>query len=222
MPSAQVALVVSITLGWVGLVGAHALAMRRVQDYRGSWGALFWAFFPALLSALFLTTDHGVPVNVRNSLVGALGGAIGVTGAIWLAHAISDWRANADQLPITAPADRIAQEMPQGSGNFSINQQGGTVNQTYINQNQPKLTFTDAIAHELLSKIPNDKPIRVRAVGSVSDLQVGIQIANFLKKNGYKVELDTIGILAPPPEHALEIRDLPSERILTVTPAVRN
>lgn len=92
---------------------------------------------------------------------------------------------------------------PGATGNFNYNQQGGVTNQTYINEAPPKLSFSDALGAELLSKIPKDKPINLMIVGSNSDAEVGMQIANFLTTNGYKVQISRIGMLVPPPDHPL-------------------
>jgi hypothetical protein len=92
---------------------------------------------------------------------------------------------------------------PGASGNFNYNQQGGVANQTYINQAPPKLTFSDALGAELLAKLPKDKPINLMVVGSNSDAAVGMQIADFLTANRYKVQISRIGVLVPPPDHPL-------------------
>ena len=89
------------------------------------------------------------------------------------------------------------------SGNFNFNQQGGTVNQTYVNQAPPKLKFTEALGAEVVAKLPRDKPIRVAAVGSKADQAVGVEFANFLQSRGYTVTLALIGIMGPPPDHPL-------------------
>jgi hypothetical protein len=92
---------------------------------------------------------------------------------------------------------------PAPSGNFNINQQGGVNSQTYINQAPERLKLTDALETELLANIPKDKAIKLIVAGSNSDADVGIQIGNFLRANGYSVGISHVGILIPAPDHPL-------------------
>jgi hypothetical protein len=78
---------------------------------------------------------------------------------------------------------------PGMSGNFNFNQQGGTNYQTYINQLPPKLSLTAQVEQELLANLPKDKPITIIATGSLSDLQVGVQIGISLQQMGIKLLL---------------------------------
>jgi hypothetical protein len=135
------------------LSGKYALDMRRDCRYRTSWGAWFWALFPTLVSAFVLTTDEGGDVTVRNAVLGVLGGVVGAFSAVWLGYFISDWRANAqpraaETVPTMSNGDRaVAQDNRRG--NFSEGQQGGTNNQTYIEQRLRQRH----IEHEIISSL---------------------------------------------------------------------
>ena len=114
--------------------------------------------------------------------------------------------------------------LPPGGGlhapnNTGIVTQGQTGNNTIINHGTEKLKFTDILGQELLAKVPMGKPVNVRAIGSPSDQNVGIQIANFLRANGYQVEISVIGGVSPPPDHALTWDASRSQ--LNVAPSVR-
>jgi hypothetical protein len=108
---------------------------------------------------------------------------------------------------------------PGASGNFNLSQQGGNNYQTYINQVPEKLKLTDSLRAKLLAKLPRDKTITVQAVGSQSDQMVGKQISDFLAANGYRVVLNRIGVISPPPNSAIAWNANGAE--LTVAPSVR-
>jgi hypothetical protein len=130
MPTSY-AILVPATLAWIALLGNHALAMRRDQRYRGSWGSLFWAFFPALLSAIYLTADRGVDMTVRNVVLGVLGGAVGAIGAIWFGYFANDYWAQAKV------------DVYEGKQNTPQSTQGPLV---ATNTNMPPLTTPTATA----------------------------------------------------------------------------
>ncbi len=119
-------------------------------------------------------------------------------------------------MPDSKPPPSVA-----GSGNFSVNQQGGTVNQTYINQQMQRLKFSEQLGRDLMSKIPRDKPVYITAVGSPSDLQVGADFADFFRANGYKVAYMSVGMLFPQPERQLTLVEHPDAFAITVAPSVR-
>ncbi len=153
MPTSY-AILVPPTLAWIALLGNHALAMRRDQRYQGSWGSFFWAFFPALLSAIYLTTDRGVDMTVRNVVLGVCGGAVGAAGAIWIGYFVNDYRVQA-KVNVYEEKQNTQQSM-----------EGAPV---ATNTNIPPLTTPTAIASEkngiiratLLPKMRNKFPDRV-------------------------------------------------------------
>jgi hypothetical protein len=118
---------------------------------------------------------------------------------IWVA-----WPAHAQTPPsINGNCNNI------GSNNFNCNT---------LNVVPQKLRFTDAVGEQLLSTIPKGL-VNVQAVGSLSDQNVGFQIANFLKSHGYFVQISRIGQMMPPPDRPL-MWDAASAT-LTVAPSVR-
>jgi hypothetical protein len=121
-------------------------------------------------------------------------------------------------LPADAPAQNTF-NAPNNSGIITNGQTGGT--NTIINQQPPKLTFTDALGTELLAKLRKDELVAIHAVGSPSDIAVGVRIADFLKANGYKVDVTAFGVLVPPPDDPLTLEVRNSVQYLTVAPAVR-
>ncbi len=116
---------------------------------------------------------------------------------------------------MTDEKDKLgAIKVEMGDGN-SVGHIGHKI--TY--QAPPKLTFSDALGAELLAKIPNDKRISVRTVGSGSDQAVGTQVVAFLLANGYEVNHHSIGMLVPPPDKPLSWD--PEGLTLTVAPSAR-
>lgn len=89
---------------------------------------------------------------------------------------------------------------PNNRGIVTENQSGGT---NIIYRTPRRLRLTEEIGSELLKTIPEEKPVIVEAVGSNADAQVGIQMAAFLRAHGYNVDLQRIGMIAPPPDHSL-------------------
>jgi len=113
-----------ITIAWVGLLGTHAFAMRREARYRGFWGAVFWAFLPALLSGFWLTTERGFDMTVRNVVLGCLGGVVGAAAAVWFGYIIGDLRANAQSPSPPAETPLPGTAAPSVTAPGGINQYG--------------------------------------------------------------------------------------------------
>ncbi|WP_147151719.1 hypothetical protein [Reyranella soli] len=89
---------------------------------------------------------------------------------------------------------------PGAKGNFNLGP--GTTYQYYYDYGPQKLTFTPEVAKDILANISKGK-ITVEGVGSDADFSVAMQIAEFLKQNGYEVILNRIGMRVPPPSHKL-------------------
>lgn len=67
-----------------------------------------------------------------------------------------------------------------------------------------RFVFTPVIEQEILAKVPRNNPLPVWIVGSMSAQQVGHEIVNFLRANGYVVsEVNTAGMMSPPPSGPL-------------------
>lgn len=110
MSPGALAILVPGSLALLGLFGNHALAMRRSLDYRGFWGAFLLAVLPAFLSSLWLTTSQGVSMNVRNVVLGLVGGVVGMVGTIWVGYIFSDFRAEAQSnFPSSAVGDTTSE-----------------------------------------------------------------------------------------------------------------
>ena len=97
------------------LAGRRALEMRSAEKYRTSWGAWFWAFLPGLVSAAILTTDGATPVDMRNWILGALGGLVGVCAAIYLGYVATEWRTASSPLSSLAATGVATSRSDAGS-----------------------------------------------------------------------------------------------------------
>lgn len=225
MEVSSFAILIPFCIGWASLAGKQAFDVRKSHEYRSSWAWVFWAVLPVSGLALLWFANGGSEVTVRNVTLGLLGAVLGASALIWAGYALQHGTAKAQSTPsqeAVAPDSKPTTPNPAtSSGNFSINQQGGSVNQTYINQVPERLIFSDALGRELLAKIGKDRPVEVIAVGSNSDMLVGRQIHAFLRDNGYSVTLETYGMIAEVPEQALTMTELPSVRRLIVAPSVR-
>jgi hypothetical protein len=104
-------------------------------------------------------------------------------------------------------------------GNITNNQgiitQGQIGNNT-INVGPTKLTFDQAIAEELVSKLPTGKPVRLRGVGSQNDQAVVSQYQQFLQDRGFQVARDVIGMLSPAPDHKITLGDPNAAQMVVV------
>ena len=117
---------------------------------------------------------------------------------------------------IRSPA--AAQPPPSINGNCN-NFGNHNTNCNTFNFGPQKLQFTDALGAVLLAKLPKENGIDILAVGSPSDWNVGQQIYDFLKSNGYQVSIQRAGVLAPPPDGPLVWNTQNS--VLTVAPSAR-
>ena len=210
---------------WASLAGRQALEMRKSHDYRSSWAWAFWAALPPSVFALLSFSGGSSDLTARNITLGVMGAIMGSSVLIWAGYAMQRLPTQPQSPPhqgIPMPENKPAiPQISTGSGNFSINQQGGSLTQNYINQVPEKLKFTDALCTELLAKIGKDKPLRIIAVGSSSDQIVGQQINTFLRANGYETSLMTVGVMGPPPDQALTLSEFPNARQLVVAPSIR-
>ena len=137
MPVPVVTIVVPITTLWTGVLGAHALAVRREKRFGASWAWGFLAVFPAVLSSVFLTIDQGTSVEIRNIILGIVGALVGAIGAIaagyWFAaEAVA--QPTQPQATNAAVASNPPISITGGNSAISYGQTGGVTAQTYINQ----------------------------------------------------------------------------------------
>lgn len=113
------AVLLPISLAIFGLFGKFAFDMRRDRNYRASWGWSVCAILPGLLSAIYLTSELAVPVQLRNLLLGSLGAVVGACAAIWIGYVISEHSAMAQGSPPAQPAPAVAPTITiPGSGNI--------------------------------------------------------------------------------------------------------
>lgn|GEM_PF-2523109 len=83
-----------------------------------------------------------------------------------------------------------------GAGSAGIN--NGTINN--FNGAQ-RLEFSEMTAQELERRLPHDRGIDLKTVGSNRDQQVAEQYRAYLVSHGYRIEHRTvIGMMAPPPD----------------------
>jgi hypothetical protein len=106
-------ILVSLSTVWFSVIAAHGFALMRSEDYRGFWGAVSLALLPGVCSAIYLSTDPGVAMNLRRVIFSGFGGLIGIATANWLGYAVTDWRAGAQTTPAETAREGTAMT-PQG------------------------------------------------------------------------------------------------------------
>ena len=154
----------------------------------------------------------------RNLLLVPAGALIGACVFVYAGYVAFDLRAakaqpTGDQLN---PVETII--VAQGGPTINTwNQSGG--NNT-INVGSIRLAFDPAIGEELASKIPTGKPITLQSIGSQSDQTVADQYQKFLQSRGFNIaRRNTIGMMAPPPDHKISILDTGPTVVITIAPS---
>jgi uncharacterized membrane protein YdjX (TVP38/TMEM64 family) len=89
----KLVIILPITILVVGVLVNHAFARRREEKYREFWANMAGASAVAFLSAFYLATDPGVPMETRNVILGLAGAFLGATVAVWGGSVLSDRRA---------------------------------------------------------------------------------------------------------------------------------
>jgi hypothetical protein len=100
----------------------------------------------------------------------------------------------------------------------SHNQSGGITAHT-VNVGPQRLKFETAIAEELVRKLPQGKPVRLRSVGSNTDHAIASEYQEFLTRRGFDVTRDVIGMLMPPPENKITIDDRGPQIVVIIAPS---
>jgi hypothetical protein len=116
--------------------------------------------------------------------------------------------------------DGNAQSPPvvnQGPGSaYSYGQQGG-INAGTINVAPQRAQFTPQLGKDLLSHMPVKKPVTLQTVGGTTDQSVGDDVQKFLQDNGYTVNRQSIGVMAPPPDHPFSFSDNQNQYVVIVS-----
>jgi len=211
------ALPVAIAIAVFGLLGRHALEMRAKHNYREMWGAVTLSLLPSAIFLLIVASGEPSMLT-RNLLLVPAGALIGACVFVYAGYVAFDLRAakaqpTGDQLN---PVETII--VAQGGPTINTwNQSGG--NNT-INVGPIRLAFDPAIGEELASKIPTGKPITLQSIGSQSDQTVADQYQKFLQSRGFNIaRRNTIGMMAPPPDHKISILDTGPTVVITIAPS---
>jgi hypothetical protein len=121
--------------------------------------------------------------------------------AVWLVSVTTGWAQNC---------------VISGSTNY------GSITQNCIVVGPTRLTFQTAIAEELVRRLPKEKPVVIRSVGSDRDQTIASQYQQFLVDHGYTIKARAgIGVLAPPPDYPITIDDRADSIFVTIDPSVR-
>ena len=111
----------------------------------------------------------------------------------------------------------MAQDKP--TINVTSHDQSGGITAYQVNIGHVYLTFNEQVAAAILQRIPKDKPIDAKAVGSTKDWQVAEQYFAYLQQAGFSIRsYSKIGMLAPPPDQPVTIRVAPDHIVIIVSP----
>src|SRR5579883_3272033 len=103
------------------------------------------------------------------------------------------------------------------TGNCSFNQSGGTVIQNF-NQEPQRLSFSEQLASALAAKMTGNKPLVLRGIGGAHDQEIVGEYARYFASRGIQVKLYSIGMLVPPPDRKVELRETNANYELTIAP----
>lgn len=80
--------------------------------------------------------------------------------------------------------------------------------------------FSAALGQAILAKMPDkSKPVTLRTVGGKKDQNIGTQVEQFLAQHGYKVQRESDGVMAPPPDEPFVLQVNGNQYELTVAPS---
>jgi hypothetical protein len=120
---------------------------------------------------------------------------------------------NATEIPSTL----LAQSLPSVNGNCNAVGQNNSACNTVVAPN--RLSLSNELANELLNKMPIKKTVHLTTVGSSKDQNVGDDIQSFLVQNGYKIDRSIIGMLIPPPDNKISLRETADAYNLLIAPS---
>ena len=135
---------------------------------------------------------------------------------------IADHKKQPLQAPLAEAPRMLSAINPSNAiGNYSVQQSGGTLNQTIINPAPSKLDFSSFLADEVISSLSNEKPIHLTVVGSSKwTSSVGEQYADYFDANSRLTEYRQIGMYIPAPEAKISVREGPNFWSVMLAPEV--
>ena len=182
---------------------AYAIQMRAETNYTSAWAFLMLSALPLGICTVAWTLKTSPPENLRRVISSVVGCYLGGVALLGVTELLSK-SASAQQT--TIGTSNVMAELEQSSlspkaipvqansagnqlGNFSIGQQGGVNNQTYVNQTAQPFQFTPELGVELQNVLPKDKLIHVFLIGpEPSSIPIGQQVHGYLAQHGFQVD----------------------------------
>jgi hypothetical protein len=122
-------------------------------------------------------------------------------------------------LALTGGNAQTVQMQPVQYAQTSINGNCNAVgNGNSVCNGPQKLQFSEEIGQALLQRMPEKKPVALTAVGSQTDIKIGMRFAQFLRQNGYIVTVAIVGMMAPPPDHKIAVGVTPDHYNVLIAP----
>lgn len=111
----------------------------------------------------------------------------------------------------------MSQEKP--TINVTSNNQQGGITAYQVNIGRVDLTFTESVANAIAGKLPTDRPVDVKSVGSERDQNVALQYVTFLQSKGFTIRaLSRSGQLIPQPDNPVSITVFPDHSFVLISP----
>jgi hypothetical protein len=121
------------------------------------------------------------------------------------------------------PSGANAQSQPTVPGCSNMvggNMTGNQSNNCVFNIGPQKLVFSEDFAKAIADKMPDHKKLNIIGVGSIDDIQVAAQYAEYFKNTGYDVTFSSTGMIVPPPPRKVSIYPTADGYNITIAPSL--
>ena len=188
---------------------------QKMREEKRIWPELLWyagGLVPLAAVTIIWTAMENQVVPQRILLI-AIGAALGGLAFFMLGEVIRPSVAAS-----ATPGETVVSQNAPTINTW--NQSGGTNTIIIGTPTPPRLAFDQAIANDLVSKLPKGKPIMFQAIGYDEDQAVANQYFEFLKARGFNIpERNIIGAYFPPPTEKISVLDEGARVVVTVAPS---
>ena len=171
---------------------------------------------PVYLVCWSWVLNGDVILPIQRILLGLFGGLLGIA----LSLALAEWLKPSAQAQAQTTQEQPMTSSKDPTQNVTSYNQSGGITAGIVNVGPQRLAFSPDLGHQLLTNMPDkNKPVRLNGVGGDADQAVVMQIESFLRENGYQVERNRAGMMAPPPDQKVVLNPTAERYILIIAPS---